>query len=141
LIGSPVLDDTSCSDFARLTEGSIPDEAEQTDIGRARRDCLPAVATKKGTRHADIPWIDCCGGGEVALTRNIARGLALILTGPPAKRALMQSIRVETAAECQRASGSQFITVTLRGPDGVTVLELTIQAANELAELLSRHLR
>ena len=75
------------------------------------------------------------------MTRNIARGLALILTGPPAKRALMQSIRVETAAECQRASGSQFITVTLRGPDGVTVLELTIQAANELAELLSPHLR
>jgi hypothetical protein len=55
--------------------------------------------------------------------------------------ALMQSIRVETATECQRASGSQFITVTLRGPDGVTVLELTIQAAKELAELLSRHLQ
>ena len=53
----------------------------------------------------------------------------------------MQSIRVETVSECQRASGSLFITVTLRGPEGVTVLELTIQAANELVELLSRHLQ
>jgi hypothetical protein len=53
----------------------------------------------------------------------------------------MQSLRVETGTECQRASGSQFITVTLRGPDGVTVLELTIQAAKEMAALLSRHLR
>jgi hypothetical protein len=53
----------------------------------------------------------------------------------------MQSIRVETATECQRASGSLFITVTLRGPDGVTVLELTMQAAKELAALLSRHLQ
>jgi hypothetical protein len=53
----------------------------------------------------------------------------------------MQSLRIETATECQRASGSQYITVTLRGPDGVTVLELKIQAAKELAALLSRHLQ
>ncbi len=75
------------------------------------------------------------------MTRNIARGLALILTGPPAKRALMQSIRVETAAECQRASGSQFITVTLRGPEGIAILEMTMQAAKDLMALLSQHLQ
>lgn len=53
----------------------------------------------------------------------------------------MQTIRVETVSEVQRADGSQFITVTLRGPQGVVILEMTMQAAQDLTALLSQHLQ
>ena len=49
----------------------------------------------------------------------------------------MQTIRVESVSEVQRANGSQFITVTLRGPDGVAILKMTTQATTELMSLLS----
>jgi|Kansoi400Nextera_1026152.scaffolds.fasta_scaffold71597_1 hypothetical protein len=53
----------------------------------------------------------------------------------------MQTIRVEAVSEVQRADGSRFVTVTVRGPEGVTVLEMTIQAAKDLTSLLGQYLR
>lgn len=53
----------------------------------------------------------------------------------------MQTIRVEAVSEVQRADGSQFITVTLHGPEGVAILEMTVQAAKDLTALLSPHLQ
>ena len=39
----------------------------------------------------------------------------------------MQTISVEAVSEVQRADGSQFITVTLRGPEGIAILEMTMR--------------
>ena len=53
----------------------------------------------------------------------------------------MQTISVEAVSEVQRADGSRFIAVTLRGPEGTAILEMTMQAAKDLTALLSQHLQ
>jgi hypothetical protein len=53
----------------------------------------------------------------------------------------MQTIRVEAVSEVQHADGSQFITITLRGPEGVAILEMTMQAAKDLTARVSQHLQ